>query len=162
MKKTLRILSVLLALVMFAQPMLPAHAASEQTQLRRMLRNMTPVSAGEGTLQSVSAEQTSAAEPDELSIDTASPEISPIIGEIAEFGDESTRHFRHENGTFTAAMYPEPVRFKDVNGAWQDIDNTLTLDENKRSTADESTYTPAASGLDISIPQDFGNGQQAK
>ena len=57
-------------------------------------------------------------------------------------------------------MYPEPVHFQDAEGAWREIDNTLSLDESALSATGEAAYTPEASGLDIRIPQGFDGTQK--
>lgn len=93
-------------------------------------------------------------------IDVANPKETPIVGEIKDLRDENTKHFRHKDGTFTAAVYSEPVHYEASNGEWKDIDNTLVLNNNKKNEAGKATYTPKASGLDVRIPQDFSNSQK--
>jgi len=90
---------------------------------------------------------------------TLSQEASPILGEVVEMRDENTKHYRHIDGSYTAAMHDGPVHFRNSAGEWQDIDNTLSLDSSRENAAGRATYTPAASGLDIRIPQDFADGQ---
>jgi len=122
-----------------------------------MIRNMQPIPPGPDAAQPMAADGIAA-------VMSGSPDPegqaddSPIVGELIELGDENTKHFRHENGTLTAAMYTGPVRFRNAEGAWQDID--MVLDEGKRSASGEATYVPAASELDIQIPQDFADGQK--
>ncbi len=53
-----------------------------------------------------------------------------VIGKVAEvtsLRDENVKHFRLDNGTFEAVMYPYPVHRQDSDGVWQDIDNSLAL-----------------------------------
>ena len=80
-------------------------------------------------------------------------EPSAIIEEVVEMRDcEFVRHYRHEDGSYTTAFFSQPVQFQDEHGTWQDIDNTLELQS-------DGTLAPAASGLDISVPQYFSNEQ---
>ncbi len=75
---------------------------------------------------------------------------SPIIGEDISLRDANTKHFRHEDGSYTAAMYDTPVHYY-TDGEWKEIDNTLTL---TTATAEQSArYETAASGTPVSFPQ---------
>ena len=56
------------------------------------------------------------------------------VVEIIERRDETTKHFRLEDGTYTAARYDVPVHYLDENGNWQDIDNTLSSSGSVYST----------------------------
>lgn len=51
---------------------------------------------------------------------------SPLVGEDAAGRAESVRVFLREDGAREAVVYAEPVNYL-MNGAWQPIDNTLTL-----------------------------------
>ena len=48
------------------------------------------------------------------------------VFEVVERREETVKHFRTEDGSFTAVQYNVPVHEKDENGEWQDIDNTLS------------------------------------
>ena len=48
------------------------------------------------------------------------------VFEIIDRREETVKHFRTEDGSFTAVQYNVPVHEKDENGEWQDIDNTLS------------------------------------
>ncbi|MBQ3519336.1 MAG: DNRLRE domain-containing protein [Clostridia bacterium] len=75
---------------------------------------------------------------------------SPIIGEDISLRDANTKHFRHEDGSYTAAMYDSPVHYY-ADGEWKDIDNTLTL---TTATAEQAArYETVASGTPVSFPQ---------
>lgn len=74
--------------------------------------------------------------------------------------EEATKYFRHSSGKYTAVVYNEPVHYKDSNGEWQDIDNRLSLNRKKLSDSGKATYTPAKSGADIRVPQNFSSGQK--
>ncbi|MCL2532106.1 MAG: DNRLRE domain-containing protein [Oscillospiraceae bacterium] len=80
-------------------------------------------------------------------------ELSPIIGEDVSLREcEFVRHYLHEDGTITTALFAQPVNFLDESGIWQDIDNRLLLSIDEDGN---TVFVPAASGLDISIPQEF-------
>lgn len=83
-----------------------------------------------------------------------------IVSEEISLRAEDTKHFLNDDGSYTAVVYSGPVHFQDNAGEWQDIDNTLSLDSSNRSAANKATYTPAASGVDISVPQAFADGQK--
>ncbi|MCL2124325.1 MAG: hypothetical protein FWH34_09555, partial [Desulfovibrionaceae bacterium] len=158
MKNLKKALAVILSIVILIQIMpMGAWAASEKAQIKRMLNSMTPLPAGEDAF-SLLTEDLAAA------MDTDAPgkesEVSPIDGEVVDMRDENTKHYRHINGSYTAAMHGGPIHFMDNAGEWQDIDNTLSLDSGRQSAAGRATYVPAASGLDIRIPQDFADDQK--
>jgi len=46
--------------------------------------------------------------------------------ELVELREENVKHFQNADGTVVAAIYPNAVHYKDDDGTWQDIDNTLT------------------------------------
>ena len=156
-KRIIKALAILLSITLLIQiAPVNAVAMSEKTRIKHMLKSATPVPAGPGAAAPLTAEQAAAG-----AVKAADEGgTAPIIGEELDERDENTKHFRHMDGTYTAAMYAEPVHFRDAEGRWQDIDNRLQLNSEKRSAAGEATYTPAASGLDIRIPQDFENSQK--
>ncbi len=92
--------------------------------------------------------------------DVTSGEETAILGEVEELRSEYAKHYRHVDGTYTATLYSEPVHYKDKNGDWQDIDNTLKLNSDKKSASGKATYTVASSDVDVRVPQDFGNNQK--
>ena len=51
--------------------------------------------------------------------------------EITELREESVKHFDNGDGTYEAISYGFPVHRKNADGAWHDIDNSLTLREEK-------------------------------
>ena len=61
-----------------------------------------------------------------------------VLGEIAELREENVKHFRLDDGTYTAVTYDQPVHYADAAGKWQDIDNTLTYQS--ASDAERATY----------------------
>ena len=75
---------------------------------------------------------------------------SPIIGEDVSLRTANTKHFRHEDGSYTAAMYDTPIHYY-TDGEWKDIDNTLTL--TTANTTQNARYETTASGTPVSFPQ---------
>ena len=57
-----------------------------------------------------------------------------VLGEITELREENVKHFRMDDGTYTAVAYDQPVHYEDANGTWQDIDNTLHYEAATRDT----------------------------
>ena len=49
-----------------------------------------------------------------------------VISEREELREENVKHFLLSDGTSRAVVYEGPVHYLD-NGAWRDIDNTLSL-----------------------------------
>lgn len=155
MKRFIKTLAVILSVILLVQTMPAGAVLSDDESLAQY-----PISDSASIWQPLSDEEaTAAGTVDPTAEDNHNHAPSPIVGEIDELRDEYATHFRHEDGTNTVALYADPVHYQDSAGKWHAIDNTLTLDESKRSAAEEATYTPAASGLDIRIPQDFSRGQ---
>lgn len=48
-----------------------------------------------------------------------------IIIEEESLREESVKHFKMPDGSYTAVVYNNPVHRKDSNGVWQDIDNRM-------------------------------------
>lgn len=84
---------------------------------------------------------------------------SEIVREITELREESSKQFLCEDGSIIVATYSEPVHFFE-NGEWKEINNELTLTAQKKSSSGKATYAPKRSGISISIPQTFSDGQQ--
>lgn len=57
--------------------------------------------------------------------ETLEQEKSPIVGEITEKRDETTKVFERQDGTFTAVVTSDPIHYEE-NGEWIEIDNTLS------------------------------------
>lgn len=78
------------------------------------------------------------------------PEPS-FVSEVTELRTENVKHFDNGDGTFEAVSYGTAVHRKDVNGEWQDIDNTLTLREDRGeeryvSSDARISFAPVTSG----------------
>jgi hypothetical protein len=93
--------------------------------------------------------QTSITPPTLPEDDTPPPQI---VSEETDLREANTKHFRNADGSFVAAVYPQAVHYKDRNGEWQEIDNTL-IDNG-------DFYEPKASGAELSLPKTLGDGQE--
>ena len=58
------------------------------------------------------------------------PEPS-FVSEVTELRTENVKHFDNGDGTYEAVSYGTAVHRKDANGEWQDIDNTLSIREER-------------------------------
>ena len=164
MKKFIRTMSIVLSILLLTQVVSVGAAPlgdipAGQLTAHKSAAEGIPISGPEGE-PLLSVEQAAEAGTGKATQeDNLNRVPSPIIGEVVELRDASTKHFRHLDGTFTVAVYADPVHYLDSAGKWQNIDNTLSLDSSWRNAAGRTTYTPNASGLDIRIPQDFSDGQ---
>ena len=68
----------------------------------------------------------SALDQDNEATANAADDDRDAVFEITDRREETVKHFRTEDGSFTAVQYNMPVHEKDENGEWQDIDNTLS------------------------------------
>ena len=114
-KKSKSFISLLLAFVLLISS-LPASAVVLQ-----------PEQAAPTTTQPYPVQTDNSEELSSVSQTYTSDEIIGEIEELTDLREENVKHFRLSDGTYEAIMYAEPVHRKDENGAWQDIDNTLTL-----------------------------------
>ena len=73
-------------------------------------------------------------------IATETDEPATIQGEVEGERDESIKHYRLDDGSFVAVQYAEPVHYKTSDGQWQEIDNTLTL-ENDEYVSENGSVT---------------------
>ena len=64
---------------------------------------------------------------------------SHVVGEVNEERTETGKRFRLADGSYAAVEYGAPVHFADADGSWQDIDNTLEL-QNADRAASVRTY----------------------
>lgn len=84
-------------------------------------------------LPSVNAVATNAVTVDEGYAD------SHVVGEVNEERTETGKRFRLADGSYAAVEYGAPVHYADDDGNWQDIDNTLAL-QNADRAASVRTY----------------------
>lgn len=64
---------------------------------------------------------------------------SHVVGEVNEERTETGKRFRLADGSYAAVEYGAPVHYADDDGNWQDIDNTLAL-QNADRAASVRTY----------------------
>lgn len=76
-----------------------------------------------------------------------------IVCEDVTLRDEFVKHFQMSDGSYTATVYNEPVH-QLVDGAWVEVDNTLTLSTSAKGVAKYQTVNGLA---DVSFAQNFGN-----
>lgn len=66
---------------------------------------------------------------------TVEDTLKKEVFEVIDRREETVKHFRTEDGSFTAVQYNVPVHEKDENGEWQDIDNTLSESGSEYATS---------------------------
>ena len=64
----------------------------------------------------------SALDQDNEATANAADDDRDAVFEITDRREETVKHFRTEDGSFTAVQYNMPVHEKDENGEWQDIE----------------------------------------
>ena len=68
---------------------------------------------------------------EEAIVETSNTEISKsgtepsILSELIDKRESNIKHFKMSDGSYTAAVYPYDVHFKNSNGEFLDIDNKL-------------------------------------
>ena len=68
--------------------------------------------------------------------------------EVTALREESIKHFYVGEGNYTAVSYGEAVHRQDATGTWQEIDNTLTLQNGKYQTSDGRVKLAATNTAD--------------
>ena len=124
-----RLCSMLLVVVMVAN-MLPLTAWAEEYQ---------QTSSGESMVGSEMTVETT-----QISVNDVIAEAK-VVGEVVENRTEYSKEFRLDNGLIVAAVYANPVHYQ-VDGQWEDIDNTLVV-------ASDGMLTNTAGVWDVSFPQ---------
>ena len=102
----------------------------------------TSTSGSPGTSSALGTSGTS----DEYIFDSQEFTSDELIGEVAEeisLREENVKHFRLSNGTYQAVVYGSPVHRKDKDGAWQNIDNSLSI----RSEGKSKVYATSDSRI---------------
>ena len=117
MRKTLKILSLILSVVLFMGVFSAANPAlAAEVQLND----------AEKAVQEEAAELVTS----ETEAESDEAEAPALLYEDESRRDEYTKHFVMSDGTVNAVMYPEPVHYKgDENKKWEEIDNTLEYDK---------------------------------
>ena len=72
---------------------------------------------------------------EQTAIEETEPGKEGTVFEVTDRREETVKHFRTEDGSFTAVQYNVPVHEKDENGEWQDIDNTLSESGSEYATS---------------------------
>lgn len=158
MKKYVKFLSILLAVVLSFQILMPGAIAIEHDKLT------VEKSASKGNFifdtENYSDKLSQDAQNSAILLTEQDTQvkkgITPIVDEIVDLRTENTKHFRHIDGTYTVAVYSEPIHYKNEVGEWKDIDNSLVLKKGNTS----NVYTTVASDFDISIPQSLNDNQK--
>ena len=95
MKKTMRFLSMALAILLIIQLFPATSLAAKADELRALAQ-----------------------------ADAAQAAFAPVAYEEVEKRDANTKVFKRKDGSYTAILSPQPLHYKE-NGAWKEIDNTL-------------------------------------
>ena len=95
MKKTMRFLSMALAILLIIQLFPATSLAAKADELRALAQ-----------------------------ADAAQAAFAPVAYEEVEKRDANTKVFKRKDGSYTAILSPPPLHYKE-NGAWKEIDNTL-------------------------------------
>ena len=159
MKMTVKILSIVLTIVFMFQMVVPS-AAEMYINAPIKVGMHKEASRGNliGTLDKNDTENNFIDEcNNDKSVDLTTSEI---IGEDISLRNETAKYYRHKDGSYTAASYSTPIHYKDNNGNWRDIDNTLVLSEQKVNMSEPSKYTNKSSCAKVSFPQDLNSGQK--
>ena len=85
----------------------------------------------EDSVTSKSQEETITPQED---IDSEDVQQVDALWEETDRREESVKHFRLSDGSYTAVQYNMPIHEKDESGIWQDIDNTLSSKGSEYST----------------------------
>ena len=92
---------------------------------------------------------------------------SDVIIEDESLREESVKHFKMPDGSYTAVVYTAPVHRKDADGVWQDIDNRMdeSTVKNKQAyvTSDGRTvFSKKISSKDATVFELSENGYSIK
>lgn len=71
-----------------------------------------------------------------------------ILSEVTDLREEKVKHFFNHDGSFSAVSYLDPVHFE-LNGKYEDIDNTLMSSVKQIENRKESGYIPKQSPVDV-------------
>lgn len=79
--------------------------------------------------------------------------MADVVSEDVSLRGRYEKHFLLSDGTYQAVSYNEPVH-KLVDGVWEEIDNTLSLQLDEKGTA---RYATVDGEVDVSFAQSFQN-----
>ncbi len=107
-----------------------------------------PIITAEDILGTVSE---NASEQEIVTQETKENENAYILGELKDKRSKDTKHFRMSDGSIKACIYPQNVHYL-KSGKYEDIDNTLVLDE------EAGVYKNKANSAKIALPESFADG----
>ena len=116
-RKLCTVVSVFLSLVLLLQ-----------TPTMAMASTVTAVENGYVSAQSVGTDTYSTDNIYGGAVDIKNIPNDKIVGELIGKREEYIKYFRLVDGTILSATYEEPVHIKDSNGAWQELDYSLSDD----------------------------------
>ena len=80
------------------------------------------------------------------------------VFEVKERRNAYTKHFKLEDGTFTAVQYDVPIHYQDIAGDWQDIDNHLKASGNEYVTSNARVkFSKKVTGNEVLFTLHDGN-----
>ena len=132
MKKTKKLIALLLSFIMII-------CSFPMTAFAESLESLGELQADESV--EATNEESTENEQKWYVIDKQEIISDQVIGNVVEvtsLREENVKHFRLSDGTYEAIVYAEPVHRKDKDGVWQEIDNTIEL-QNYRGLAKYET-----------------------
>ena len=123
MKKFSQIIAALLSVTILAQTV-PVASYAEQGNLQ----DDAPYSEAQDPILNVQAQKK-----------------ATIIAEDVSKRTECSKTFLMSDGTYTLALYQEPVHYQDASGFWENIDNSLSV-SNETEPEDHNSDVPEPSG----------------
>ena len=99
---------------------------------------------GEEAETETTTEESSENVGDEVDLSEEESEEAFVVGEVDGLREESVKHFRMSDGSFTLVEYDTPVHFRSQDGTWNDIDNTLQK-RGDRFVSENGEFTKAFS-----------------
>jgi|GEM_PF-159847 len=132
MKRLIKILSVIMATIMFFSVFSAANPAiAAEIQEVEMTEDTQPTDTSENT------ENTEA-------------EVE-VLNEITDLRDEYTKHFRQSDGSYIAAKYSSPVHYQ-KNSKWVEYDFTIEEKNSGKIFSTDSVFEPVSSDIPVKFP----------
>ncbi|WP_457945427.1 DNRLRE domain-containing protein [Caproiciproducens sp. LBM24188] len=135
-KITVNFLAVILSLVLVSQSFTTVAFAAEKS----LFTTDTPYSRNVDEPDENSASDSGHSPELKDSGDHSAPQI---VAEVPERRTETTKTFLMSDGSYMLAAYNEPVHYKDSGDEWQDIDNTLSVENPTEPTDTQQLETTA-------------------
>ena len=92
-----------------------------------------------------------------LSESSESVTYPEVLYEDTSRREENVKHFKMNNGTYTAVEYSSPVHYMDSEGEYKDIDNTL---ESVTLADGTSAYINKDNSFSVTFPDDLSNNRE--